>query len=303
VESTRTLRCCDKSPNQAKLTEAQIKAQHAAAVQLVRERIKLASNIRMRPSKDLREEERTVIYRKLIKMLTHIETPSTKQLHLMTELIRSIFDIDSMLYFVAPEWWRPKSGYTSGQNVEINQYKLTTEDKVNWEGSKLKIGPYQIFTERPNYYITEESEPARMGSSLGWMLQLDGDIHRNILLNSPWVKVVIPIKTGREVSAIKWLKDAEVEGTDGLNTKYGGKDLDLDPNHNTIEDALEKLAQMISGLNTDIKNTIATEKVDETGFHPLEGGFTLSGEPFKIFDQWVEILPTDQVVAVEYEKK
>jgi hypothetical protein len=288
---------------QAKLTEAQIKAQHAAAVQLVRERIKLASNIRMRPPKDLREEERTVIYRKIIKMLTNIESPSTKQLHLITELIRSIFDIDSMLYFVAPEWWRPKSGYTSRQNVEVNQYKLTNEDKVNWGGAKAKIGPYQIFGERPNYYITEDSERARMGSSLGWMLQLDGDIQRNILLNSPWVKVVIPIKTGREISAVKWLKDAEVEGTEGLDAKYGGNDLDLDPKHNTIADALEKLAQMISGLNTDIKNIIATEKVYETGFHSLEDGFTPSGEPFKIFDQWVEILPTDQVVAVEYEKK
>jgi hypothetical protein len=284
---------------QPTLTEAQIRAQHLAAVKLVRERINFASNVRIRPSKDLRDEERTIIYRRLIKMLTNIENLS-QQYHLMAELIRTIFDIDNMLYFVAPEWWRPQMRSRSLQNVEVKEYTLTSEDKITWGGQRVYGGPFPGLL-RPNYYITEASEPARMGSSLGWILQLDGDAHRNIFLNAPWVKAVIPVRPGREKAAINWLKKAEVEGTDGLTSKYGGDHMDLDPDHNTIEDALDKLATEISKLSTDINNTLKTEKVFETGFDPLEGGFRASGIPFDIFDQWIEILPTDQIVAVEYE--
>ena len=28
--------------------------------------------------------------------------------HVTSELVRSIFDVDKMLYFVAPEWWSPR---------------------------------------------------------------------------------------------------------------------------------------------------------------------------------------------------
>ncbi|MFY9795905.1 MAG: hypothetical protein WA323_18045 [Candidatus Nitrosopolaris sp.] len=40
-----------------------------------------------------------------------------------------------------------------------------------------------------------------------------------------------------------------------------------------------------------------------TNLDPLEGGFKVNAEPFEIFDQWVEILPTDQLVAAEYKFK
>jgi hypothetical protein len=43
--------------------------------------------------------------------------------------------------------------------------------------------------------------------------------------------------------------------------------------------------------------------VFETGFNPLEGGFrdpkSSPGTPFALFDRWIEILPTDQLVACE----
>jgi hypothetical protein len=43
-----------------------------------------------------------------------------------------------------------------------------------------------------------------------------------------------------------------------------------------------------------------TNKVHEHGFHPLQGGFKVKvNDDFEIFDQWVEVLPTYQVVAVE----
>ena len=49
---------------------------------------------------------------------------------------------------------------------------------------------------------------------------------------------------------------------------------------------------------------MASEKVFETGFDPLAGGFR-PAEPYEVFDQWIEILPTDQVaaVAVRYDPK
>jgi hypothetical protein len=44
------------------------------------------------------------------------------------------------------------------------------------------------------------------------------------------------------------------------------------------------------------------DKVYEHGFYPLQGGFRVKpeeGKEFVVFDQWIEVLPTDQVVPVE----
>ena len=48
------------------------------------------------------------------------------------------------------------------------------------------------------------------------------------------------------------------------------------------------------------KNVLPTETVFEHGFYPLQGSFKLEQDPLKVFTQWVEILPTDQIVAIEY---
>ena len=81
-----------------------------AFVEAARERIKLASNIEPRKFEDLREEERIVVYRSLIQdMLTKgIPMPDDRTRHVVAELLNTIFDVDKMLYFVAPEWWRPR---------------------------------------------------------------------------------------------------------------------------------------------------------------------------------------------------
>ena len=266
------------------------RAAHGAYVKAVRERIKLASNVRPRPPEDLREEERTVVYRRLIADLTKV--PSAADAHMTSELIRAIFDVDKLLYYVAPEWWTPRmySGQQFGQYPEPKEKEWLTEgDKLSWGGAK-EFG-------RPNYLITEDSEPARLGASLGWLIQLDGDARRNAFLNSPWVTAVIPIRPGRELAALNWLKLAHVEGTEGLDATYGGPEPKL---QGTIEHALRTLAKEIGARGEDIKSTLATEKVFERGFDPLEGGFRATGEPFEMMDQWIEVLPTDQVVAVEY---
>ena len=55
-------------------------------------------------------------------------------------------------------------------------------------------------------------------------------------------------------------------------------------------------------INDDNKvSATPVDKVFEHGFYPLQGGFRLQpgDQPFEVFDQWIEVLPTDQVVPVE----
>lgn len=269
-------------------TEKKKRVQHTDYVSAVRDRVKLASRIDLRDSADLREEERTVIFRRLIGQLMGILPKQAA--HVTSELIRAIFDVEAMLYFVAPEWWTPR--YRQKQHLspetEDEDTVLTGTDTVSWGGATSSL--------RDNYLITEDADPARLGASLGWLLQLDGDAHRNAFLNSPWVKAILPIRPGREHAALNWLKLAHVEGTDGLGDKYDGPEPGLQGK--TVEQAILSLASAVTALNQP-QSTLAAETVYETGFDPLEGGFR-AADPYAVFDQWVEVMPTDQVVAVDY---
>jgi hypothetical protein len=185
-----------------------------------------------------------------------------------------------MLYFVAPEWWTPRlhrSAQHLGEGPPTPQppvggvvvhpgdggmaafaglkvklagtdpsfssaergTSISSDNIVDWGGAK-ELG-------RDNYYITEDSAPAKLGSSLGWLLQLDGDNLRNAFLNSPWVKAVIPIRMGKERDAINWLQQAHVEGSDGLDADYIASpndppELKSTPGHTvTLSDALNYL--------------------------------------------------------------
>jgi hypothetical protein len=321
-----------------------------------RERIKIASGITPRASEDLREEERTVVYRALISQLMSVGTHQSK--HVISELVRSIFDVDRMLYFVAPEWWAPRlhrsaqhlgeepngttpaptgpkvshafgdllskiSGVVSTFGSAASGTSITEENIVDWGGAKE--------LNRDNYYITEESMPAKLGASLGWLLQLDGDNLRNAFLNSPWVKAVIPIRVRKERAALNWLQQAHVEGSDGLDAEYVAAEddppeLKSTPGHTvTIREALGILIDKIQVFDQksrtpiignpadpeDASNHFAgslpTEAVFEHGFYPLKGGVHFGGDSTEqaIFSQWMEILPTDQVAAlqVEYDPK
>lgn len=300
------------------------KTAKTALIEAAKERIKFASEIKTRQYEDLREEERMIIYRKLIRTLlgdlgNNIEfllfDGENKKAHILSELIQSIFDIDKMLYFVAPEWWRPK--------IWVN-----TKHLFKFGFKSEKINDWQDIPDRDsNYFITEASTPARMGSSLGWLLQLDGDKLRNAFLNAPWVKATMPIRPGKEKAALLWLK--HVEDSVGLEALYNLDSIsDVEkqelrkrypaPHNITIEDALmylcekveEKHRMEIDGVPNDDDevpnddNTITpnpVEKVYQFGFKPLQGGFIAKGKPFEVFDQWIEVLPTDQIAAVQVE--
>ncbi len=256
----------------------------------------MASRIKKRPFDELREEERFTVYRKLIEML--IPVKSETNLHITSELIRSIFEIDRMLYFVSPEWWKPKSWAPSQEN-QLNPRSLSFDAKVGWGGLLADA-------RTNNYYITDESEPAPL--CLGWIIQLDGDNRRNTFLNTPWVKAVVPIKPGREQAALKWLQSQAVEGADGttLDAEYPnienvpglGNEGNPKSEPKTIRQVLEILATKVQDAGR--QHPLIAEKVFETGYNPLEGGFSAPRETDRVFDEWTEILPTDQIVASEY---
>ena len=150
-----------------------------------------------------------------------------------------------------------------------------------------------------NYKITEESSTAKLGSSLGWLLQLDGDNLRNAFLNAPWVKAVLPIRPGREKAALNWLRAIVGSDKDGWDTPYLGND-DPEFQEKTIGEVLEIIAERVEVQNGDIQNTLQADKVFEHGFNHLAGGFDAGLPANKVFSQWISVLPTDQIVAVEY---
>jgi hypothetical protein len=351
--------------NEAK-DAAKERALREAFVNGVKERVKFAAGITARDAETLREEERTVVYRALIQRLMNEAWSlqvDRKVAHLRSELIKSIFDVDRMLYFVAPEWWQPrlhKSRLDAAlPNYSMNRISQLALIKQNMASSlfgkspirppiREQAGQEALAAEEltdwggegrtDNYLITEDSAPAKLGSSLGWLLQLDGDNLRNAFLNAPWVKAVIPILPGRERDAIEWLKQSQVEGTDGLGDLYAGDDKDLfkakyqakygvvkDP---TIEDTLlltaddvqKKYQASLNVVKEDIPvgpgvtasiYYLPQDKVFEKGFDPLQNGFRATPQMdgntphFELFDQWIEVLPTDQIVAVpvDYDPK
>jgi hypothetical protein len=260
-----------------------------------------------------------------------------------------------MLYFVAPEWWRPRLHRSRQQLQETPPRQphpfpdaiVNSVDAVAHRALSRNLGNAAIEAkpttmasssvgwggiddaERDSYYITEDSEPAKFGSSLGWLLQLDGDNMRNAFLNAPWVKAVIPIRPGKEEAAINWLKG--VEGMNGITDDviyHAASPDERDINGEPLEgqkmiDVLFDLAAKIKKKHQEgvaagkypkpgevsdpallddesVVTSTPIDRVYEHGFFPLEGGFRLNvGDHYEIFDQWIEILPTDQTVPVE----
>lgn len=304
----------------ARVTNENKRKTEEAFLKAAKERIELASNITTRKYEDLREEERIIVYRQLIGALMsdtfykmEESTANDQTRHTLSELTNSIFDIDKMLYFVAPEWWKPRvhSHLTLGS---ADVHNVFNGNLTSW--SDLEIRP-------DNYFITEKSQAAKMGSSLGWLLQLDGDDMRNAFLNAPWVKAVIPIRPGKELEASNWLQQMHIEGTDGLDNLYHGPEEELtkikaalDIAEVTIGDAIKFLCAEVAAkhkeslkvgrypkeeINDDNRvSATPVDKVYEHGFYPLKGGFrAITSELHEVFDQWIEVLPTDQVVPVE----
>lgn len=294
--------------------------QHEAYGEAVRERLRLISSMRLRSSEDLRNEERRCVFRKLIKQLPpgHYPTPGNNTPYLEAEEIQKFFDVDEMLYFVAPDFWRagavnaPMPSAQSTGRYPVRAIPKPTPDSplaplagqtvAGWYSGADFYAPPSSAANLPNewrvnYLISEETVPAPLGSSLGWLIQIDADERRNEFLNAAWAKVVLPVRPGQEQAALAWLK--EVEGEAGLGVTYTRQPDDpADYEGKTVGQVLDLLAAHLRSLAQEqFETTLAADKVFENGFDPLAGGFRPAA-PYQVFDQWVEVLPTDQVVAV-----
>jgi hypothetical protein len=274
-------------------------------IDALRERINLVRSVTPRDSWDLREEERKIICRKVIqRLMGHVDE---SQYHVTSEILSSMFELDKLLYFVASDWWNPRF---QGINKGITYPELP--DKTLMLGPSNRVSHGGVRSKRANnYLITEESEPAPLGSSLGWLVQIDADKHRNAFLNSSWVKVVVPIRRGKENHVIDWLKNEMIEGEEDLDVLYLDEnkkkvqklDENGDPIPNkfkTIEDMLREFIETLTSNLSENEIFLQEQKVFETGFDPLEAGFQIDKNAFQKCAQWIEIIPTDQIVPKKF---
>lgn len=148
------------------------------------------SKIRSRPANDLRREERYEVMNRMVSYLFGRGDDPSEPTPLEIEYFHRYFDIDGIFTYTHPSWWKPRFA------------------------SKM------MGILREAYEITAESEPAPLGSSLGWLMQLDGDRRRNEFLNSPWVRICLPMRPGREREAILWLA-RHLEGEVGFDINSG----------------------------------------------------------------------------------
>jgi hypothetical protein len=157
--------------------------QQEAAFERAKRIILAKSQIRPRPAADLRDEERYEIMNRMISEAFHDAPARALPAPVEIELFHRYFEIATMFYYVHPAWWVPRYG-----------------------------------AKRADYEITDDSEPARFGKSLGWLIQLDGDRRRDEFLNSPWIRVCLPIRPGLERDAVQWLAQ-HIEGRRGFSTE------------------------------------------------------------------------------------
>jgi len=142
-------------------------------------------SVKPRPAADLRQEERHEVYARLVDLLFAGGELDVTPVEI--ESFHRYFEVDAMFVYTHPAWWRPRA-------------------------------PADL--RRSSYPITAESNPAPLGASLGWEIQLDGDARRNEFLNSPWARSCIPIRPGREREAIEWLA-RHMEGQIGYDPQAG----------------------------------------------------------------------------------
>ena len=137
----------------------------------------------------------------------------------------------------------------------------------------------------------------------------------------------VPIREGREDQGIEWLATSNVEGQDGLDAVYSAPADEIQEIRTalglaagtpvTIRNAIDALVKriqvkhaaarekMVSGA-VDPLGYLPTDQVYEHGFDPLVGAFKAQdATPLEVFDQSIEVVPTDQIVpvSVEYDPK
>ncbi|MFX1369646.1 MAG: hypothetical protein ACFFAY_13705 [Promethearchaeota archaeon] len=252
-------------PSQAVLDEWENQRQQAVAAitqelmeeQFEREKTLITerSKIRKRPANELRQEERYEVINRMVSEIFGRGDDPSEPAPLEIEYFHRYFDIGGMFIYTHPSWWKPR--YSS---VSTN-------------------------FQRPAYEITAESETAPLGSSLGWLIQLDGDNRRNEFLNSPWLRICLPMRPGRERETIQWLAK-HVEGEVGY-----------DINASPLRDMLIEIETRRNLENSLGRNGPEYVTVDSTVGAPED---PLKPEcVFPIVDEFYVTVPTDGFVFDE----
>lgn len=148
------------------------------------------SKIKSRPANNLRMEERYEVMSRMVSYLFGRGDDPSEPSPLEIEFFHRYFDIEGIFTYTHPSWWKPR-----------------------YASKDVGLG-------REAYEITADSEPAPLGSSLGWMIQLDGDRRRNEFINSPWARICVPMRPGREREAVQWLAK-HLEGEIGYDASSG----------------------------------------------------------------------------------
>ncbi|GIX21861.1 MAG: hypothetical protein KatS3mg121_0644 [Gammaproteobacteria bacterium] len=212
------------------------------------------SRIRPRPAADLRQEERYEIMNRMVSHLfAHPLSPS-EPTPLELESFHRFFDLNGIFVYMHPSWWKPRfAARTTG---------------------------YQ----RESYAITAESEPAPLGSSLRWAIQLDGDRRRNEFLNSPWVRVCVPIRPGQERAAIRWLAK-HIEGDRGFDLDSGPLKAVLEE----VENFRRREASLTTGPDYAVTNVVG-------GTPGAPDGALSPQDLYPIIDEFDVTVPTEGFV-------
>src|SRR4029077_7244678 len=211
-----------------------------------RELLTQGSKIRARPANDLRQEERFEVMNRLVSHLFAQGENSVAISPVEIEYFHHFLESQSLFVTVHPAWLRPR----------------------NVRGIVLR---------RSLCPVTVESEPAPLGSSLGWMLQMDGDARRNAFLNSPWVRVCIPIRRGKEDEAVAWLaKHFEGEARFGYDPSKGPLKNLLEGMRRRRKVEKEKAPQgpeAFSSFDDELPKGFAVEPQTVEELYPLVGSF------------------------------
>jgi hypothetical protein len=232
----------------AALTQELLNAQFDREKALITER----SKIKARPANDLRREERYEVMNRMVSHLFARGDDPAGPVPLEIEYFHRYFDIDGMFLYLHPSWWKPR------------------------------YSPVTTRLERPAYEITAESDPAPLGSSLGWLLQIDGDDRRNEFLNSPWIRVCLPVRPGQERDAVAWLA-RHIEGEIGYDPAVA-------PLKDLLE-TIEKLRATEAALGVNGPEYVTVDSTVGAPADPL-----VPEAVYPIVDQFDVTVPTDGFV-------
>ena len=221
----------------------------------------------------------------------------------MSELFQTLFDFERMVYFVAPDWYRPKEPVVIKKRPKYNAAgeEIDYTNDTDWEDqiySGQRSSQCDNVPNRGYYSITEDSNPAPRGASLGWCLQLDGDDQRNAFLNSPWIRVAIPVMPGMEYEALEWLKKHET--TNARSTSSQTSELSETEIKNRLSELFPE-PDSSSGSGENQGSSISETKIFMSEFGDDSEAFNPTGEKGEKVATWIEVVPTKQTVAVQVE--